>query len=93
MSPGDLYVIPDSAEEAGDDETWIQPQSIDEVVIDALLDATEYEADDIDSLREYVDYDELAALFEEDASDDTLSFPVEDHEVTVHQSGEVEVEG
>ncbi|WP_136688734.1 HalOD1 output domain-containing protein [Halorhabdus amylolytica] len=90
MCPEDLYVIPDEAEEGGTGEVWIQPRSVDEIVIDAILEATEYDAADLDPLGEYVDYDSLGSLFD-DADLETLSFEVDTYEVTVHQSGAVDV--
>ncbi|MFB6202763.1 MAG: HalOD1 output domain-containing protein [Halorhabdus sp.] len=90
MCPGDLYVIPDDT--AGDNgETWIQPQSVEEILIDAILDATAYDAENLDPLGEYVEYDSLEALFDDDTDVETLSFAVDTYEVTVQESGAVEV--
>ncbi len=89
MCPDDLYVIPDVAEGGGED--WIQPRSVDEIVIDAILDATEYEAGDLDPLGEYVDDDSLGSLFDDETDLETLSFEVDPYEVTVHQSGAVDI--
>lgn len=90
MCPGDRYVIPDDPA-GNDDETWIQPRSIEEIIIDALLETDEYEADDLDPISEYVDYDELEAVLDGEADSSTHSFVVEEHDVTVHDSGNVEV--
>ena len=90
MCAGTLYVIPDDGE--GDDgEMWIQPRSIDEIIIDALLEETDYDADALDPLGEYVEYDRLVSLFDDETELESLSFEVETYEVHVHQSGTVDI--
>jgi len=87
MTSEEHYVIPGSA---GDE--WVRPQPVDEIVIDAVLDATDYETDDLDSLSAYVDLDDLVAVFADDTDPNDLSFTIEDHDVTVRHTGDVDVE-
>ncbi|WEL22727.1 HalOD1 output domain-containing protein [Halorhabdus sp. BNX81] len=86
MSMGDRYIIPESA---GDE--WVRPQPVDELVVDAVLENTDYDEDDLDSLSSYVDIEALVELFDDDTDATDLSFSVEDHEVTVHHTGDVDV--
>ncbi|CCQ33971.1 hypothetical protein HLRTI_002030 [Halorhabdus tiamatea SARL4B] len=87
MTSEEHYVIPGSA---GDE--WVRPQPVDELVVDAVLDATDYEADELDPLSSYVDLDELVAVFADETDATDLSFTVEDHDVTVHHTGDIDVE-
>ena len=91
MSPGDLYVIPSSAEKT-DEETWIQPRSVEEIVIDAVIEATDHDASDLNPLETYVDSDALAAVFDEEGAVASVSFELEDSVVTIHSSGDVDVQ-
>lgn len=90
MTPGDLYVIPDDADEG--EEAWIQPRSVEEIVFDAIAEVTEYDPDDLDPLTEYVDQATLASLFDDSEGVAELSFAVEEYDVTLHRSGDVEVD-
>jgi len=90
---GEVYMLRPDEDEGDDDETWVTPQPASEVIIEAVAEATDDDPDEFDDLEEYVDVDELAALFDaEEDSDDSLTFEVEDHEVTVDESGDVTVE-
>jgi len=87
MDSGEHYVIP-----AGAGDEWVRPQPVDELVVDAVLENADYDEDALDPLSSYVDLDELVALFADDTDATDLSFSVEDHDVTVHHTGEVDVE-
>lgn len=87
MDSGNRYVIP-----AGADDEWVRPQPVDELVVDAVLDSTDYDEDELDPLSSYVDLDELVGLFADDTDATDLSFTVEDHDVTVHHTGDIDVE-
>lgn len=89
MAPQEVYVIPDTADTA-DESVWIRPQSIADLVVDAVLEATDYEPEDIEPLETYVDHADLRALLDADESA-PLSFQLEACEVTVHSSGDVDV--
>lgn len=88
MVPGELYVIP---ADVSDGEEWLQPRPVEELVVDAIVDATEYDADDLDPLAEYVEYESLASLFDGTDEAETVSFDVEGCEVTISAAGDVEV--
>lgn len=87
MNSGEHYVIPEGA---GDE--WVRPQPVEDLVVDAVLEATDYDEDDLDALSSYVDLGELVAVFDDDTDATDLSFRMEDHDVTVHHTGEVDVE-
>lgn len=89
MSPedGDVYVM--SEEDEG--EEWVSPTPVGIAVRDALADATDLEADDLDALEAYADMDDLRELLE-GGGDEAVSFEVEGHDVTVQPDGEIDVE-
>lgn len=87
MTSEEHYVIPASV---GDE--WVRPQSVDEFVVAAVLESADYDEDELDPLSSYVDLDELVALFADDTDATDLSFTVEEHDVTVHHTGDVDVE-
>jgi hypothetical protein len=86
---GDLYVLRPGGD--GDDEEWVSPRPIDEVVVESLTAATDLDADDVGDLDSYVDRDDLAAHLT-DETDERLSFDVEGHDVAVATDGTVEVD-
>lgn len=90
MSPHDQYVIPDRPDHS-EEATWIQPRPVKELIFDAVLDVSDSEATDLPPLEESVDHDALRSLFGEQATN-SLTFQLEDCEVTVHSSGTVDVE-
>jgi len=87
MNSGEYYVIPEGA-----DDEWVRPQPVDDLVLDAVIEHSEYDEDELDGLSSYIDLDELVALFEDDTDTTDLSFAVEDLDVTVYETGEVDVE-
>lgn len=91
MSPGDRYVIPSSAKDA-DGESWIQPRSVEEIVIDAVIEATDCDAADLEPLETYVDNDALTAVFDDESEETSLTFELESSAVTIHSTGDVDVE-
>jgi hypothetical protein len=93
---GDVYMLrPDEdGTDEDDEETWVSPQPASEVIIDAVAEAVDEDRDELDALSEYVDIDELAELFTGDEDDDaSISLEIEGHDVTVHRSGEIDVDG
>ncbi|WP_229770457.1 HalOD1 output domain-containing protein [Halorhabdus sp. CBA1104] len=89
MCPGDRYVIPDGA----DEDSWIHPRAIDTLVFDAIAAATDTDPAALDPLAEYVDQAALASVFDDTDGATECSFTVEAYDVTVHRSGDVDVQG
>jgi hypothetical protein len=92
---GEVYMLrPDEDVTDDEEETWVSPQPASEVIIDAVAEAVEEDRDGFDALEEYVALADLAELFSGDDEDEdaSLSFTIEGHDVTVHRSGEVDVD-
>ena len=92
MPENELYVL-SAGTTADDDESWVRPRPIATALTEVIVGETDLEKDDLDDIDEYVDRDDVATLLEEGAADgsDTVTFTVEDHEVTVDSSGHVDV--
>ncbi|MFB6084163.1 MAG: HalOD1 output domain-containing protein [Halorientalis sp.] len=89
---GEVYILrPDEEGDTDDEETWVSPQPASRVVLEAVADAVDGDADDFDDLDAYVDRDDLAAVFDDETVDD-ITFSVEGHDVTVDATGDVDVE-
>jgi hypothetical protein len=87
-----LYVFcPDDEGEDADDD-WLQPRPIEAALAERVAATTETEADEIGELEEYVDREEVQRLLKGDPDDDTLTFDVEGHDVTLRDDGTLEVE-
>ncbi len=71
------------------EEGWVSPQPARAAIVEALTDATDLSAEEIGELDAYVEVGDLRDLLGGD--DGTLSFGVEDHEVTVDSTGSVTV--
>jgi|AntRauTorcE11898_2_1112593.scaffolds.fasta_scaffold38834_2 hypothetical protein len=82
---GTVYMI-----RGGTADEWVRPAPAEEVIVEAVVEAGDLDADDIDELATYVDTDELAAVV--NGSDESLTFTVEEHDVTVTGDGDVTVE-
>lgn len=72
------------------DDEWVSPAPANDVIVEALVDAGDLVADDIDALASYVDIADLDRVV--NGTDDELTFAVEGHEVTVTSDGDVHVE-
>lgn len=70
-------------------DEWVRPAPAEEVIVEAVVEASELDADEIDDLATYVDTDDLAAVV--NGSDESLTFEVEGHDVTVTGDGDVAV--
>jgi hypothetical protein len=68
---------------------WVSPTSVEEAVVDAVTDTTALTAGDVDPLGTYVDAADLRSVLR--AAGGTVTFPVEEYEVTVDSSGRVTV--
>ena len=82
---GTVYMI-----RGHDDDEWVSPEPAEAVISDALFDATDLTADDIDYVGSYVDAAKLRAVLG-DGDAEILTFDVEGHEVTVTADGDVTV--
>jgi hypothetical protein len=88
---GDLYILrPDDDAETDGEEAWVSPQPASDVVMDEVASAVDADPNDFASLEEYVDLADLVAVFEGD--EPSLTFEVDDHEVTVTDAGEIDVD-
>jgi len=91
---GEVYILrPDDEAPEDDEEAWVSPQPADEAILGAVAEAVDADVDEFDDLGEYVDLDDLAALFggDDDEGPEDVTFDIDDHEVTVHRSGEIDV--
>ncbi|MBX0295494.1 HalOD1 output domain-containing protein [Haloarcula nitratireducens] len=87
---GTVYMIRGRAADEGGDE-WVSPEPADDVITDAVVDATDRTAGEIDAIETYVDADELRAVLG-DGDSETITFDVAGHDVTVTADGEVTVD-
>jgi hypothetical protein len=92
---GEVYILrPDDEAPEDDEESWVSPQPADEAILGAVAEEVDTDVDEFDDLEEYVDLDDLAALFgqaDDESGPEDVTFEVDDHEVTVHRSGEIDV--
>ena len=84
----DLYVVRDG-DRGGERSEWVQPTPVEQTVTDALTEATDVDPAAVNRLHSYVDPGDLRAVLR--ATGGTITFPVEDYEVTVHSNGRVTV--
>ena len=87
---GTVYLLRNRATEGSDD--WVSPEPASDVITDAVIEATDLSADDIDALDTYVDSESLRAVVA-DGTTESLTFAVEGHDVTITADGEVSVDG
>ena len=90
----DLYVL---APGEGEDESdgWVSPRPINDAISTAVADATDLDPEDIDDADAYVDLDDVASVLDDEDGEDgnaSVTFTVEDHEVTIDGGGHVSVE-
>lgn len=71
-------------------DEWVSPAPAEEVIVEAVVEAGDLTGDEIDGLATYVDTDELATVV--NGNDESLTFRVEGHDVTVTSDGDVAVE-
>lgn len=92
---GQVYLLRAGGEPIaeGDDETaWVTPKPAEEAIVDELVEATDDDPEAFDALSSYVDVAELKAVLDPGTeTEDMVTFDVEGYEVTVHESGDVEV--
>lgn len=71
------------------DDEWVQPTPAGVAIREAVTAETDLEEDDLATLEEYVDPEELRRLLESDETSLTIS--VEGHDVTIHSDGDIDV--
>ena len=81
---GDVYLMP------AHDRGWQVPVTIEDAFVDALVEATGWDADAFDGIGEYIDSERLLATLN-DEEGQTVSFEVEEFTVTFHRSGSLAV--
>ncbi|MBX0322842.1 hypothetical protein EGH21_07335 [Halomicroarcula sp. F13] len=86
---GTVYMIRGGAAGEGSDE-WVSPEPAADVIVDAVVAATDLDRDDVDAIESYVDAADLRAVVG-DGDRERISFEVAGHEVTVTADGDVTV--
>jgi len=81
---GEVYIMRE-----GEEGEWVNPTPASVAILEAVVDATDLDEDDLDGFEGAVDWDELRAVLE--SEDDAVTFDVEDAEVTVSADGSIEV--
>lgn len=89
---GDVYILRPGENATEDDEPWVNPQPASDVVRQELGERVDIDEDDFDDLSAYVDLNDIAAVVDTKTDEESVTFDVDDHEVTVHESGEVAVD-
>lgn len=72
------------------DDEWVSPAPAEDLIVEAVVEAGDVDAEEIGDLTQYVDIEELAAVVE--GANEELTFTVEGHEVTVTSDGDVAVD-
>ncbi|MDT3433549.1 HalOD1 output domain-containing protein [Haloarcula sp. 1CSR25-25] len=87
---GTVYMLRNRTVEGSDG--WVSPEPASDVIVDAVIEATDLAADDIDALDTYVDSESLRAVVARGTTE-SLTFAVEGYDVTITADGEVAVDG
>jgi len=87
---GTVYMLRNRATKGSDD--WVSPEPASDVITDAVIEATDLGAGDIDALETYVDSESLRAVVTERTTE-SLTFAIEGHDVTITADGDVSVDG
>lgn len=82
---GEVYIMTG----AGDEE-WVSPAPAQTAITEAITDVTDLTEQDVDDIDTYVDLRDLRAVL--DGEDGELTFTVEDHHVTITETGDISVE-
>lgn len=82
---GGLYIMRDD-----EDEQWVRPTPAGAAIVDAVISQTDLSESDLANIHSYVDREDLRRVLEDDGTA-TLTFMIEDHEVSVETSGEISV--
>jgi hypothetical protein len=86
FNEGTVYMIRD---QQSDD--WVSPKPASEVIIDSVLEATDLSADDIASLDTYIDSESLREVVV-NGTEESVTFTIEGHDVTVTADSAVSVD-
>jgi hypothetical protein len=81
---GEMYIMSPSG-----DEDWVSPTPAGAAVAEAVSEATDVSAEEIDDIEAYVDPADLRAVL--DGDDENVTFDVEGHDVTVTADGDIDV--
>jgi len=82
---GTVYMI-----RGHEDDEWVSPEPAEAVITDAVLEATDLTAGDIDHIDSYVEAEKLRAVVG-DGDTKSITFDIENSEVTVTADGNVTV--
>lgn len=85
MSAHEVYVMQDT------DDEWVQPTPVGTAVSEVLVRETELETTDIDRLDRYVDVDDIETVLDTDERKQ-IHVEIEGHDVTIHESGDINLE-
>ena len=82
---GTVYLI-----QGQPDDEWLSPKPAEAVITDAVVEATGLTRDDIGHIDAYVDPEQVRAVVG-DGKTDTITFAIEQFDVTVTAGGDVTV--
>jgi hypothetical protein len=81
----EVYIMQDEEE-----EEWVSPTPARAVILEAVTDQTDLDADDLDDLDTYVDCEDIREVLEGKGAEE-LTFTIESHDITVDSDGDVSV--
>ncbi|WP_436925938.1 HalOD1 output domain-containing protein [Halosimplex amylolyticum] len=87
----ELYVLAPGEGDAVSDG-WVSPRPINEAVGTAVADVTDLEADNVEDADAYVDIEQIETLLDGGDDEESLTFSVEGHDVTIDGGGHVSVD-
>lgn len=73
------------------DDEWVQPTPVRVAIREAVSGETNVERAELGNIEEYVDREALHQVLD-DGGNDELRVRIEGHEVTIHASGDIQVE-
>lgn len=79
---GEIYIM------SGDGDEWVTPTPARTAIVDAVIEATDLDAGDIDDIESYVDLTDLRNVLDRR---EQLTFSVEGHDVVVDETGNIDV--
>ena len=70
-------------------EEWVSPKPVRVAIVEVVTAQTDLAADDLDDIESYVDPDHVRGVIEGD--EESVTFTVEGHEVTLSEDGTIEL--
>jgi hypothetical protein len=70
-------------------EEWVSPRPVRAAIVEVVTTRTDLAADDLDDIDSYVDPDQVREVIEGD--EESVTFTVEGHEVTLSEDGAIEL--